>query len=177
MTYIGNNDYSSDTLLNDASWSTSIANSTYFDKVLKPLIPTMTSNTSSNGVASSTRYFSDRYPWKAFDGDDNTFFEIAYTQGQIGDYLQYTFNSPVQLRAYSFYSYGLGVSGTVTLNIIGIKEDNTEITLDTIQLPNSPVTVFKLTSFETIKAIKVVMASTTQYNQMTVSTLQFYGRQ
>lgn len=72
MTYIGQNNYASNTLLADSDWRDAICNSTYFESVLNAKVPEMTSNTTPKGVVSAINYWSTYYPWKAFDGDPST---------------------------------------------------------------------------------------------------------
>ncbi len=53
MTYIGNNDYCADILYFENDWNDGIVDSTYWDKVLYPLVPVMTSNTVPDGYVVS----------------------------------------------------------------------------------------------------------------------------
>ena len=49
MTYIGQNNYASNTLLADATWCNAICNSEYFESVLNVKVPKMTSDTTPEG--------------------------------------------------------------------------------------------------------------------------------
>jgi hypothetical protein len=69
-------------------------------------IPTMTSNTSPSGVASATSsYSSTYYPWKAFDGEDESGSGSRWISKSSGAYssqwISYQFVSQVTVRAYS----------------------------------------------------------------------------
>ena len=55
MSYIGLNNYASNTLLGDATWCSAICNSTYFESVLNVKVPTMTSATTPSGTVISRR--------------------------------------------------------------------------------------------------------------------------
>ncbi len=69
MSLIGKYDYCSNALLSNATWCEAIANSDYWDKVLQPLVPTMTSNTTPSGECIRSSVYSSTYEaWKAFDG-------------------------------------------------------------------------------------------------------------
>lgn len=73
MTYIGANNYCADKLLADSTWRTAIINSTYFESVLNVKVPTMTSNTTPDGVAIvGNDDTQNALAFKAFDGNDST---------------------------------------------------------------------------------------------------------
>lgn len=73
MTYIGQFDYCGDKLFIDNNWGGAIAASTYWDEVLEPLVPNMTSNTLPYGTVSASSYYtghvSTYYPWRIFNND------------------------------------------------------------------------------------------------------------
>ena len=70
MSYIGLNNYASNTLLADSTWCEAICNSTYFESVLNVKVPKMTSNTTPSGeVFASFTEISGREWYKAFSGD------------------------------------------------------------------------------------------------------------
>ena len=63
-------------------------------------IPTMTGPTTPSGEASgSSSYATDKEPWKAFDGDDSTWWQ---TSNSAPGTLTYTFSSAVTLRRFSY---------------------------------------------------------------------------
>lgn len=90
MTYIGLNNYASNTLLADSTWGNAICNSAYFESVLNTKNPNMTSNTVPSGVASANGNYTDYYPWKALDGNDNTAWASPST-ASLSDWLKYEF--------------------------------------------------------------------------------------
>jgi len=71
MSYIGANNYASNTLLADSTWLNAICNSTYFESVLNVKVPTMTSNTTPSGVVSADSFRSGNEPYKAFSNTVN----------------------------------------------------------------------------------------------------------
>ena len=105
MTYIGNNDYCADILLDDSIWLTPIKDSTYWDKVLQPLIPTMTSNTDPSGNVTCSRYYPITPAYMAFDDNTNTYWSPtnATTAGQ--DWVQYNFVNNVKVYAVGYSGY------------------------------------------------------------------------
>ena len=69
-------------------------------------IPTMTSNTSPSGIASaSSSYSSSYYPWKAFDGEDESGTDSRWISYPTGTYasqwISYEFESTVTISGYS----------------------------------------------------------------------------
>lgn len=101
MTYIGANDYCADTLLSDATWLNAICDSTYFESVLSVKIPTMTSNTTPSGEAFAKYSYGDKLAYKAFDGNNTTYWE---NQGPSSGYsddkdnLGYMFTQKVNIK-------------------------------------------------------------------------------
>lgn len=70
MTYIGLNNYASNTLLADSDWAKAICVSNYSDSVMNVHNPNMSSNTTPSGyVASASSVYSSQFPaYQAFDG-------------------------------------------------------------------------------------------------------------
>lgn len=99
MSYIGLNNYSANTLLNDSTWCTAICNSTYFESVLNYKIPYMTSNTSPSGEirASSTAY--DSHEYYAFDNSKSSKWKSG---SQLPKSISYRFPRGESIRAYKF---------------------------------------------------------------------------
>lgn len=105
MTYIGSNNYAADTLLNDSTWFTAIKGSAYSSSVSNASVPTMTSNTTPEGVAfASHATSSGSEPYKAFDGNSSTTTKLASNQTACG--YGYQFTAPVGVfRATIDFSY------------------------------------------------------------------------
>jgi len=92
MSYIGLNNYASNTLLADSTWRSAICNSTYFESVLNVKVPIMTSNTTPRGTCISDLNENDI--WKAFDGDISTGYSPTYMAATATEfYTGYIFTS------------------------------------------------------------------------------------
>ena len=91
MTYIGSDNYASDTLLTDATWCTAICNSTNFESVLNAKVPTMTGYTSPSGEVIYTSSSGSNPAWYAFDGDASR--SGIYVTGATPGYIGYKFTS------------------------------------------------------------------------------------
>ncbi len=116
MTYIGANDYCANKLLANSTWRNAICNSTYFESVLNVKVPTMTSNTTPSGVASASSYYSAGYePYRAFNGNDNSYGWASSTGGS-SEWLQYQFASAGMIpRKIRFFHYGIQ---TAQINLV-----------------------------------------------------------
>ena len=113
MTYIGLNNYASNTLLADATWCEAICNSEYFESVLNVKVPTMTDNTHPYGEVTASAV-STATPgaasWKAFDDDSATYWNGGGGQ-YPNNYCRYTF--PTSKKMYLIkYSFAGGYSST-----------------------------------------------------------------
>lgn len=101
MTYIGANNYCASKLLANSTWLNAICNSTYFESVLTTKVPTMTSNTTPSGEAFAKYSYGDKLAYKAFDGNDTTYWE---NQGPSSGYsddkdnLGYMFTQNVNIK-------------------------------------------------------------------------------
>lgn len=103
MTYIGLDDYCADSLLAVSDWRTAICNSTYFESVLTVSIPTMTSNTTPSGEASS-KYGNPSFPpYYAFNGNNNNGANWIESTSTTWNYISYRF--PTQIKPYKAYIY------------------------------------------------------------------------
>ena len=99
MGYIGNNNYCANKLLADSTWRNAICNSTYMESVLNVKVPTMTSNTTPSGNVIASYEQSGNYAYKAFDGNDNTFWN-TYGSGDptANQWIGYSFTRAVGVR-------------------------------------------------------------------------------
>jgi len=100
MSYIGLNNYASNTLLADSDWNDAIQNSQYFESVDNVKVPAMTSsNTPSGECFADSQYSSSYPPYLAFDGNDST--QWASVDGNTSPYphyLGYRFDSPICIK-------------------------------------------------------------------------------
>ena len=96
MTMIGQYDVCCDALLGNSTWASAINSSTYSDYVSKPLVPTMTSNTTPSGyVASASSIYGSGYEaYKAFDNNASTFWNASGSS----DYIQIEFPTAVVIK-------------------------------------------------------------------------------
>jgi hypothetical protein len=93
MSLIGLNNYCANALIADSTWLNAIANSTYIESVMNVKVPTMTSNTTPSGVASSDPSAQTSLdPYKAFDGQTNTVFGVRPLQSSGVYTLSYQFS-------------------------------------------------------------------------------------
>lgn len=96
MTYIGSDNYASNTLLTDVTWRNAICNSTYYVSVLNLTVPVMTSNNAPSGECfGSAANGSDTW-YKAFDNNNATSYVSSATGGS-GLYVGYDFGSDVNI--------------------------------------------------------------------------------
>lgn len=97
MSYIGLDNYCSNTLLNDMEWRNGIANSTYFESVLNVKVPAMTSATTPSGEVINSTAHSSGPGYYAFTGDTTKVFTGEFVYGGNGEYVGYKFDTPVKI--------------------------------------------------------------------------------
>lgn len=110
MSYIGLNNYASNTLLANATWAGAIGGSTYYESVLNLKNPTMTSNNTPSGLCFASSYQSDRPPYKAFA---NGYW--APTSSDSGALVGYMFTQGVKIYRVNWRLIARGFSSS-TLN-------------------------------------------------------------
>lgn len=179
MSYIGLNNYASNTLLGDSTWCSAICNSTYFESVLNVKVPTMTSNTTPSGVCSaSSENSSGTTPaWKAFDNDNSTMWSSAIDQ-ITNQWLSYQFASPKKIcmvvltnvtRSSNIY-LPANCKIQYTSNYVDVKSFvNSDVQSETTKV----VLDEPLTS----EYWRLFMADNTGNRYIQLATLQFYGRE
>lgn len=173
MTYIGLNDYCANKLLADSTWLEAICNSNYFEKVLKPLILPMTSNTGSDGSeASASSIFSSAFEaYKAFDNDIISYWCSA--QGTFDAYITYKFNKDVTIYLIDLINkYTDNLNGSI-YNLYISADNNVKLTLENnpkvFSLPKQKLPPIKC------KTLKVRVVGDGEY--VTLNTVQVYGRE
>ena len=170
MTYIGLNDYCANKLLADSTWLEAICNSAHFKEVLKVKVPTLISNTGSDGgeVKYSSYYDNNRLPYMAFD-DKNTSWCSKTTNA--GEWIQYNFKRPVKVSYMTLEEDNLRFSemkisgsdnGVDFTDIITITTNSKDVKKSFIN--DKPYSIYRLTSL-------------TSGNYMAIRRLQFYGRE
>ena len=173
MTYIGLNNYASNTLLADADWRDGICNSEYFESVLNVKVPTMTSATTPSGEVSASSSDSSNLPWKAFDGSASTGWISSVKTGWI----QYRFPSAVKVGRFEKHDV---YNRFNTFKIQGSNNGTTFVDL-TEELTNALNIAGKITkNFNAYTIYRfTIVTNTTSYNSGIYGTtkgLQFYGR-
>ena len=103
MSYIGLNNYASNTLLGDSTWCSAICNSTYFESVLNVKVPTMTSNNTPSGECIGPVAYSGTYWYMAFDNDESTKFTANDTD--TTQWVGYIFPETVNVQCFYLYFY------------------------------------------------------------------------
>lgn len=129
MTYIGQNNYASNTLLADSDWCEAICNSTYYEDVLNAKVPVMTSDTTPSGVCSASSVQSSNYTaYKAFDSAFTGVGWLPLTADGWGNaWVAYMFTTDVKVKRIKLYFYDVYNDGWVTT--IKIQGKNTETNL------------------------------------------------
>ena len=182
MSYIGLNNYCSNTLLSDTTWREAICNSEHFESVLNVKTPKMTSNTTPSGECFGYGVVSENPYYYAFDGNDSTSFR---TNTEILDAnVGYEFTE--QKRIYMCKAF-IGTNTTAeshyTFKVQGSTDrfsfDVTDLSeAFNITLANQgTASVTKI--FNTIKsAFRLFSTAQLETNRrMVIFTLQFYGRE
>jgi len=186
MTYIGANDYASNTLLADSDWNTAIQNSTYFESVDNVKVPAMTSNTTPSGECFADSQLNASYSaFKAFDGnDDNAWASVS--GDTFPHYVGYHFPSSVRVHKAKIGYRTAGVGGVqhITVknfNIQGSIDGNSYINLYTGIATDSTEAYsaeYNFNNNNDYTYYRLYVTSTyASTNPCTCSMLQFYGRQ
>ncbi len=183
MSLIGLNNYASNTLLADSIWLNAICNSTYFESVLNDKVPTMTDATAPSGevsASSSLAGYPEYVAYKAFDGNDNSYWQSGANTGN-NSWIQYKFDNPNKIKclgiktinAYNTYIGTLQASSdgntfTDMKSNISVAPSNTAIKVPVKNLSNLINMYYRM--------------QTVQYNyadgsgRTILSTVQFYCR-
>lgn len=144
MTYIGLNDYCANKLLADSTWCTAICNNAYFEKVLNKSVPTLTSNTGSDGGEviienpNGETFISNAY--KVFDGNTSPSSYIEVTNlGSGKSRIGYKFVRPVIFKKFWFRNRpDSALRAVKTFKIQGSNDNDTWDDLtDVITNPNN----------------------------------------
>jgi hypothetical protein len=107
-------------------------------------VPTMTSNTTPEGVASASSIYSSSYDaFKAFDKDTNTYW---YTAGPAPQWIQYQFIKPVFVHTVTLTGHGSAGSGSnLTSIIIQVSNDGntfTDVATFNQEFTSTPTTLY-----------------------------------
>ena len=169
MTYIGSDNYASDTLLSDNTWCSAICNSAYFESVLNAKVPVMTGNATPEGLCIGDAT-NGTYNYQAFDGNDSS---RCFVLNQIGKVLGYQFTSGCKVKKIYFKP---GWNGD-TFNVEGSNDGNTWNNIGSIvgNVSDSTAIVDATTSYTYYRTNQSTKVSSSAYQE--IYTVQFYGRQ
>lgn len=182
MNLIGQYDVCCDALLADSTWASAIANSTYWESVLQPLVPKMTSDTTPSGEASASRELTNFDAWKAFNPSEN-YGWVAVGSSRIyavDDWLEYEFPDDVLV-----VSARVGYICTTSANVIKYKTQdydgsnwNDTSSEQTVTFTSSTTTwnEFVLNTSSTDKRHRVLITDGGTSDKGNGFKVQFYGR-
>ena len=183
MSLIGKYDYCSNVLLSNATWAAAIGNSEYFEEIIVPLIPTMTSNTTPSGICSaSSEYNTTSVPYKAVDGVATTseFDAWISARNESEKWWQYMFESPnIVNRMYiSGRKYTKDSNGQITSFVLKGSNDGTNWTdlTETIDRSSVGKGVRTYHNINNTVAYKYYRVGDIPDSIPGIGELQFYGR-
>lgn len=192
MSYIGLNNYCANTLLADSDWATAINNSTYIESVLNLKVPIMTDNTHPSGVCSATSYASGNEPYKAFDGNDSTYWYAGTTQGLLQGIKCVIYDFGSNVKIYACHAHLTSYSDTNRTDTVKVLGSTTSTESDYVTLKEESLTVNGIASGAEIGTFKYLLSNVGNYRYYAyggisqasttppferIQTLQFYGRQ
>lgn len=176
MTYIGQNNYASNTLLGDSDWRTAICNSTYFESVLNVKVPTMTSNTTPSGEVSAKDYNSGNLPYYAFDGKNTS--PYYWRASSNPSWIKYDFGKTAK-----FYLVGVmnqsGSGRSFSATVSGSLDNSTFNTMsDSFSCPDNGVWQYAHLDGSSCRYLRLDTDATgASYPQALVQEMNFYGRE
>lgn len=188
MTYIGLNDYCANKLLADSTWLEAICSTeeTLLKKVLNVFVPTLTSNTGSDGGEVTYSVNNNTYPaWTAFSNKSTVMGGgIGVTDG---DYIGYRFPIPVICKLVCLTMLG-GSSNTVSSGsfaIYGVNNKDYSNKVKVSQNVDFSITYVNTKTCRLIidnniaydEYILVIDKYTSSFKGAYLNPLQFYGRE
>ena len=185
MSYIGLNNYCSNTLLADSDWLTAICNSAYIESVLNVKNPEMTSNNTPSGIASSSGNYTNFEPWKAFNSlQSNGWYPETGTQGVLaGAWLEYEHTSNIKLfLAKVTYLYNNATANTLYFKIQHYYNSDWEdlSTQQTLVMPGSANASINVildnSSLHASNKSRLYETQNSSSNSGNGFKVQFYGR-
>ena len=149
----------------------------FYGRALNVSVPVMTSNTAPFGEASASRAYSTNLAWKAFDGDESTYWMNASATSAVNDYITYKFTSKVVIKKV-YFSQSLADANYVTK--IAYKCSNDGVNWETIvdnQEVNHGKTVFDTNNDIPYQyhRIQILAVNASPYGYILLQALQFYG--
>ena len=185
MSYIGLNNYASNTLLADSDWLTAICNSAYFESVLNVKVPTMTSNTTPSGTCfGSTTYTGSYEYWRAFrnvfDGTGGSGNCWQSANGSTSNqYIGYEFSSAVVIKAVSICNTSYANERVNTFKVEVEEEGSWTPITDTLTNGSSASATsnFGILNSSSHTKYRLYILTNGGGSVISANTIQFYGRQ
>jgi hypothetical protein len=191
MTYIGLNNYASNTLLADSTWLNAICNSTYFESVLNAKVPTMTSATTPSGECFAT--IRPELAYRVFNGDEGTgsssYWYMSTTDGTIlGTYIGYMFTASNKVKLLKYLSKSMSgyVRKSCNFTLQGSNDNSTwtdignfsDAGTDSKQSFMFSSSATSYTYYRIVcKSANGNMTYNSSLNMILITELQFYGRE
>lgn len=92
--------------------------------VAQALIPVMTSDTTPSGICSSSGIYGDYQPFKAFDGNNATFWHSTKSSSSsYQPWIKYDFGSAVSIKAFTLYAQHNNTLRFKTILVEGSNDD------------------------------------------------------
>ena len=174
MTYIGLNDYCARKLLSDSTWLEAICNSEHFEEVLNVKVPTMTSNTTPYGEASTNNYNAQNFPYKAFDNKVETAWST--NAGIVSGWICYKFPKPVIVNQFETLNSD-GSSKDIIIQGSNDGSDNSWTDLCSYTLEQSATIIkYKINNNKPYLYYRCYIVNS-RANWIGIYHLQFYGRE
>lgn len=188
MTYIGLNDYCSETLLANSTWRNVICDSSYFESVLNVCVPAMTSATTPSGTVYSSATPSTGQAWQVFDRSTYLTAAVIFNSSSGNPIVGYEFAEPIKIYKVGYAGSGLntannyytamsaqinGNNGSESIKLLDIsmtKAEHQSAFRNFIYFKINPDTAYQKYEFQFIGS---------NYNYQSYRTfggLQFYGR-
>lgn len=183
MSYIGLNNYCTNTLLADADWLDGIANSEYIDSVLNVKVPTMTGNTTPSGTCfGSANHSADSAYYRPFNNTPSASSDATQRWysggGQATAYLGYIFTKETVVKAWKFKT-GYSNLTPRTIQLQGSNDGTTWENIDNVKtMPSTERTVIsnKVINETAYLRYRFYMASSYSNGYLT-HFCNFYGRE
>ena len=184
MSLIGLNNYCSNKLLANSTWLNAIANSTYIESVMNVKVPTMTSNTTPSGVASTNATGSGglvaQHADYAFNGQDCALTNDTTTAYM--NYIGYEFSSSKRVLCVKWSTTSsINVGGNYILKGSADGSSFTDLVSGAFPATKNSVQINSFTSSASYKYYRLYVDNTyvgsDTYRYTTVKNVQFYGRE
>ena len=176
MNLLGQYDTACDALLSDATWASAIANSTYVESVVTPLVPKMTSNTAPSGEVFGSNIASATPKYTAFDRDTST---VVNNDSGIQIELGYKFDSATKVYFASVTNRTNATPYAIKdFTIKGSADGTTYTDLGSGTATNTSGATTRVVLSDNTNCLYFKMANTTAYDSsyVRVAEVQFYGR-